>query len=503
MTVLTDALQRQLVNHQLDTKLVSLVDNRAYTGRQMAEMVNGLAEKFTQHGIKQGDVVLIALTNHWTYPLIEMALWQLDAIAHPIAPSSGMAEIQDEFEEYHYAAGIFDTAYTDSLEQAANFIPEPFLMDGAEINFYRYHTVQENNAGNFKQTNLALILNTSGSTGKPKRVGLTHEQLYHSAKHIAASQSLTDQDAALVVMPIFHVNAQVIQLLGTLISGGKLVVAQKFSASRFWSAIAHHEITWVSIVPTIIQILQMNEKAKSAFKHYQHDIKLKYVRSASFSLLPDQLTAFEKQYHLPIIEGYGMTEAASLIALNPFDAPKAGTVGLPIATDVALLIDGKISKKAGQSGEILLRGDHVITDYLDSRSDSFYNGWLLTGDLGQFDTDGYLKIVGRIKEIISHGGEKVAPLAIESVLRQLDFIDEVVVIGVPNTLYGEEVVAAVIANDSVNGLTETQMRERILQYAADNLSLPARPTRIVFVTDYPHNPTGKVMRHKLIAQLSQ
>lgn len=116
MTVLTDALQRQLVNHQLDTKLVSLVDNRAYTGRQMAEMVNGLAEKFTQHGIKQGDVVLIALTNHWTYPLIEMALWQLDVIAHPIAPSSGMAEILDEFEEYHYAAGIFDTAYTDSLE---------------------------------------------------------------------------------------------------------------------------------------------------------------------------------------------------------------------------------------------------------------------------------------------------------------------------------------------------------------------------------------------------
>ena len=503
MTILTDVLQRNLVNHQLDTKLVSLVDGRAYTGHQIAEMVNGLAEKFAQYGIKRGDVVLIALTNHWTYPLIEMALWQLDAIAHPIAPSSGMAEILDEFEEYHYAAGIFDTAYTDSLEQTANFIPKPFLIDGAEINFYRYHTVQKNNAGNFKQTNLALILNTSGSTGKPKRVGLTHEQLYHSAKHIAVSQSLTDQDAALIVMPMFHVNAQVIQLLGTLISGGKLVVAQKFSASRFWSAIAVHAVTWVSIVPTIIQMLQMNEKAKQTFQHYQHDIKLKYVRSASFSLLPDQLTAFEKQYHLPIIEGYGMTEAASLIALNPFDAPKAGTVGLPIATDVALLIDDKISKKAGQSGEILLRGDHVITDYLDSRPDSFYNGWLRTGDLGQFDTDGYLKIVGRLKEIISHGGEKVAPLAIEAVLRQLDFIDEVVVIGVPNTLYGEEVVAAVIANNSNNELTEAQMQEKILHYAAANLSLPARPTRIVFVTDYPHNPTGKVMRHKLIAQLSQ
>ena len=197
-----------------------------------------------------------------------------------------------------------------------------------------------------------------------------------------------------------------------------------------------------------------------------------------------------------------MTEAASLIALNPFDAPKAGTVGLLVATDIALLVNGELTTDADVAGEILLRGDHVITDYVDSNPSSFYEGWLRTGDLGQFDTEGYLTIVGRIKEIISRGGEKVAPAAIEGAIRQLEFVKDIVVVGLPDKLYGEEVTAVIIVNDGVT-LSETNMTKAVLKHAATTLSRPARPTKVVFVTDYPRNPTGKVMRHKLVEQLAQ
>lgn len=196
-----------------------------------------------------------------------------------------------------------------------------------------------------------------------------------------------------------------------------------------------------------------------------------------------------------------MTEAASLIALNPFDAPKPGKVGLPVATEIALLVENQVTNVPNQTGEILLRGDHVITDYVDPKPSAFHDGWLRTGDLGRFDDDGYLKIVGRIKDIISRGGEKVAPAAIEAVLRQLDFVADVVVVGTPDALYGEAVTAVVIP--TATDLTEAEMTTKLLEHASTQLSQPARPTQVFFVADYPRNPTGKVVRPQLAATIGK
>lgn len=504
MTVLIDRLQTQLAERADDVMMVSLADDRSYTGQEIANLVADLADTFRVAGIGKGDVVLLALTNAVSYPVIEQALWTIGAIAHPIAPSSAVTEIKSEFDEYHNVAMIVDDSFQEVLAGDEQFRAQPVALGEWTLNLY--HNTDVVPAGmpvdDLADTDLAVILNTSGSTGKPKRVGLTHAQLFNSATHIGESQGLTNADATMVVMPMFHVNAQVISILGTRLSGGKLVVAEKFSASKFWDAVADHGVTWASIVPTIIQILEMNETAKQRFDVRRAEMHIQYVRSASFSLPAESLAVFEATFGIPVIEGYGMTEAASLIALNPFDAPKAGTVGLPVATDIALLVNGELTTDADVAGEILLRGDHVITDYVDSNPSSFYEGWLRTGDLGQFDTEGYLTIVGRIKEIISRGGEKVAPAAIEGAIRQLEFVKDIVVVGLPDKLYGEEVTAVIIVNDGVT-LSETNMTKAVLEHAATTLSRPARPTKVVFVTDYPRNPTGKVMRHKLVEQLAQ
>ena len=502
MTVLTSGLQAQLTAHADDVMLVSLADGRQYTGQQVTALVEQMKQTLVEQAIGAGDVVLIALANHWLYPILEQALWEIGAIAHPVAPTSGVREILDEFADYHYTAGIFAEIFRPALATQPDFLDQTFAIHEQPVYFYRYQQGESfQDWMTLSDDSLAVILNTSGSTGKPKRVGLTHAQLANSAHHIATSQHLTNQDATMVVMPMFHVNAQVIAMLSTRLSGGKLVVAEKFSASKFWEAVADHQVTWVSIVPTIVQMLQQNERARTAFARRQADVQLKYVRSASFSLPAEQLAAFQDQYGIPVIEGYGMTEAASLIALNPFDAPKPGTVGLPVATEIALLVENQVTNAPNQTGEILLRGDHVITDYVDPKPSAFHDGWLQTGDLGRFDDDGYLKIVGRIKDIISRGGEKVAPAAIEATLRQLDFVADVVVVGTPDTLYGEAVAAVVIP--TATDLTEAEMTTKLLEYASTQLSQPARPTQVFFVADYPRNPTGKVIRPQLAATIGK
>ena len=211
----------------------------------------------------------------------------------------------------------------------------------------------------------------------------------------------------MVVMPMFHINAQVISVLATRLSGGKLVIAPKFSASGFWPTIETNHVTWVSVVPTIISILLMNQQALAA---YHSNIHLRFVRSSSFALPEDKLVAFQSHFHTQVLEGYGMTETASQSTLNPIHAPKIGSAGKPVGTELRIkLADGTFTKKPFVEGEIVLRGDHVIHDYLEPHPESFENGWFLTGDLGYLDQDGYLFVKGRRKEMINRGGEKVAP----------------------------------------------------------------------------------------------
>ncbi|MGL4537245.1 MAG: AMP-binding protein, partial [Weissella cibaria] len=216
MTVLTSGLQAQLTAHADDVMLVSLADGRQYTGQQVTALVEQMKQTLVAQAIGAGDVVLIALANHWLYPILEQALWEIGAIAHPVAPTSGVREILDEFADYHYAAGIFAESFRPALATQTNFLDQTVAIHEQPVYFYRYQQGESFQDGmTLSDDSLAVILNTSGSTGKPKRVGLTHAQLSNSAHHIATSQHLTNQDATMVVMPMFHVNAQVIAMLST------------------------------------------------------------------------------------------------------------------------------------------------------------------------------------------------------------------------------------------------------------------------------------------------
>ena len=447
--------------------------------------------------VGHGDVVVVCLPNSALYPALTQAIWEVGAIMHPLAAQTPAAELQAALSEHPYAAMVV----SDHLLPAAQAgrqtqLAELRLNTADHLTLVRDRGIVGHVAATPTEEDLALILNTSGTTGKPKRVGLTHRLLLNGATHDLESHRLTPADTTLITMPMFHINAQVVSVLATRLSGGRIVVTPKFSASRFWHQVQDNGVTWASVVPTIINILLLNDQARAAYTGQQ---PLRFVRCSSFSLPLDKLRQFEADYHTRILEGYGMTETASQCTLNPFDAPKIGSAGKPVGTEMALLVDGRLTDAANQTGEIAVRGDHVITSYLDPHPGAFHDGWFLTGDLGHFDDDGYLYITGRKKDIISVGGEKVAPAHVENALSQLAFVKEVTVIGTPDDLYGERVTAVIIGRPGDQQL----QRQAVYTQAQQTLAPYEQPKRVLFVHDYPRNATGKVLRPQLRRQLAQ
>lgn len=504
MTKLTNQLIKQL--HDDPTR--ELIKDEAlqtwFTGHQLAKDVAVLKQHFLNSKLQKGDLALVCLDNSAVYPMLMQALWEMGMIVHPVAATTPIAQLQSEFDEHEYAlmiakADLANEILDDGILQrdliSLNTFDQLPVFINTKITEQRLAATAERPA----EDDLALILNTSGTTGKPKRVGLTHRLLTNAAQHNIASHAMSRNDTAMIVMPMFHINAQVMSCLSTRLSGGRLVIVPKFSASHFWQQVSDNGVTWVSVVPTIVSILLINDNANEMYNQRQDKINLRFVRCSSFSLPENKFIAFQNRFDTQILEGYGMTETASQCTLNPFGAQKIGSAGKPVGTELAILVNGQYQTNDTEIGEIVVRGDHVIDDYMDSQPESFMNGWFLTGDLGYLDADGYLFVKGRSKDMINRGGEKVAPAEVQSIISQLDFIAEVAVIGMPDNLYGEAVTAVVRPKDSM--ADHAELKQSLMKYAQQSLAKFEQPTKVYFVDDFPRNPTGKILRAQLKEEL--
>jgi len=342
-----------------------------------------------------------------------------------------------------------------------------------------------------------VCLTSSGTTGEPKGVILSERQIAWTADHIRTSHHLTTQDRGLTVLPFFHVNAPVVSLCSSLFAGSTVVIAQRFSRRHFWSWIERYEITWASIVPTIVTILLETEKP--AFLPGS----LRFIRTGSAALPAADLLAFEARFGIPLIETYGLSEAASQIVANPVPPGihKPGSAGRQVG--VALRIcypstDGSEEMlrdvAPGEIGEICIAGPSVIGMYQDhAGQEAFQDGWFRTGDLAYMDKDGYLFIKGRLREVINRGGENIAPREVEEVLLRHAAVREVAVVGRPDPIYGEQVVAYV----AVRKAWSEEIAQELHLFATQRLSLHKVPVDYIALDALPRNPTGKVERRLL------
>jgi acyl-CoA synthetase (AMP-forming)/AMP-acid ligase II/aryl carrier-like protein len=339
----------------------------------------------------------------------------------------------------------------------------------------------------------AILLHTSGTTARPKLVGLRHEALLLSARAVASSLQLTSADRSLAVMPLFHVHGIVAALLAPLISGGEVAVPSGHTPGDIGRLVTDLGPTWITAVPSMLQALvEQVERTADGPRH-----RLRAVRSCSSALPPALAARLETALGVPVVEAYGMTEAAHQIASNPLPPAtrKVGSVGVATGPEIAVHDAGGRPLPTGEVGEVVLRGPSVITAYVENPAAdaaAFTNGWFHTGDLGYLDADGYLVLVGRSKEMINRAGEKIAPREVEDVLLDHPAVTAAAVFSVPDRRLGEQVAAAVVLRSPA---TEQELRIHVSRSLA-----PFKvPRRVVTCTSIPVGPTGKVQRHTLAA----
>lgn len=335
------------------------------------------------------------------------------------------------------------------------------------------------------------LLFTSGSSGVPKGVELAERRLLAVAREVVRNQGLTPQDRGFNPLPLFHVNAQVVGLLATVVSGGAIVLDARFHRTGFWPLLAERRITWLNAVPAVLAVLARTGSIEPP-------PSLRFIRSASAPLPDPVRRAFGDT---PFVVSWGMTEAASQItATPPVRDLEQGVVGFPLGTEVEARDEVSARVPTGERGELWVRGDGVVDHYLDAvAADRFdADGWLRTGDVGCVRADGQVVVAGRADDVINRGGELVDPAEVEAVLLQEPRVQEAAVVGRPSDVLGEEEVALVVP---VPGADASEVEAALLVLVADHLPAAKRPVEIRFVPDLPRSPAGKVSRKLAAASL--
>ncbi len=342
----------------------------------------------------------------------------------------------------------------------------------------------------------SMLMYTSGTTGLPKGVLLSHAAMLHAGRAVAGHHGLRPADRVLSSLPLYHINGQCISTTGTLVSGGSLVMPHRFSVSQWWALVERWRPTWLNLVPTIVAYLLNAPDPTAAEREAMRGVR--FARSASAPLPPEQQRAFEERFGIPIIEAMGLTECASVAFCNPMTPHerRIGSPGRPLAIEARVVDRSGNVLGEGERGEIQLRGPGVMLGYYRSpdltAASVTADGWLSTGDLGYRDGDGYYFITGRLKELIIKGGENIAPREIDEALLRHPAVLEAAAVGVPDRDYGQEILACIVVKPGA-----TLAREEVDAHCLRELGRYKSPRYVRFVDALPKGPSGKVQRMRL------
>jgi long-chain acyl-CoA synthetase len=452
---------------------VVTLDNAAF-----ADRVARAAALLDRLGVGAGDVVALAMPNRVELVIALFAAWRLGAAATPVNPALTPTEMQYQVDD----AGA-KVVIGDGLELDATVVDVDALA--AEPCIHRA-PVEPRPAA------LALLIYTSGTTGKPKGVMLDHANIAAMCDMTRAGLGITAVDHSLLILPLFHVNGIVVGTLTPLLAGGRVTVAGRFSPKTFVELLERIRPTYFSAVPAIYAMLTSIPEAETA------DTSSLRLAVCGAAPMPAELIArVEDVLGVALVEGYGLSEGSCASTLNPYDGVrKPGTVGLPLLGQEVHVVDQLgVPLPQGERGEIVIRGANVMRGYLNRPEDTaetIVDGWLRTGDVGVFDEDGYLRIVDRIKDMIIRGGENIYPKEIETALYSHDGVLEAAVVGRPDDVLGEVVVAYVAVRPAAAVTVE-----ELEALCAERLAKYKRPVAIETLDGLPKNAIGKIDKRAL------
>lgn len=491
----------EILTQDVNRKFVKdLETNQWHSKRTINNQIEKIQQLYIENHLYSGDSIIIGLPNSYRFILFYLAALKSGITITSVNSQISKRELETLLERHSYQAIILEDERSELL-QSANQLLTTFTRIELNFDFFHGHflvNLSENSkicVQGLTSSSNALLMYTSGTTGEPKAVGISYEQLLAAVDNISASHQLVREDITYVCLPLFHINAQVISLISTILTDGKLVIGKKFSASHFWGIIESERITWVSVAPAILTILLKKAKENQVINH-----SLRFIRSASAPLAPTIAHDFETKFKTIVIESYGMTEGASQLCVNPLPPERhiLGSVGKPFGIELKVVDEYDIEQFPNQIGEIVVRGKSIIQQYQNNAaSESFYNGWFYTGDSGYLNEDGYLFVVGRKKEMINRGGEKISPYEVENVILDHHYVDSVAVIPVKDDVVGQRAAAFVVLTSDIDQQL-SEVKALLNQHCHTELSSFKCPELYFFVDELPVGPTGKVQRQKVI-----
>jgi oxalate---CoA ligase len=487
-----------------DAAALNAPGGKALTYRGLRGLVADIAASLASQGIGPGDRVGIVLDNGPEMAAAFLAIGSA-ATAAPLNPSYRAEEF--EFYLTDLRAKLLVVAEgkdSPSVGVAKKLgVPIARLVAHPERGAGTFSLRYESSAVTSKPVrpaapdDIALVLHTSGTTSRPKIVPLAHENIAASAINIRKTLALTAHDRGLVIMPLFHIHGLIAALSAPLSAGGEVCCSPGFNALKFFAWLDEVKPTWYTGVPTMHQAILLRAPGNAEIvKHH----RLRFIRSSSSALPPTVIAELERVFAVPVVEAYGMTEAAHQMASNPLTGPrKPGTVGPSGGPEIRVVDDTGTTVPRGQTGEIVIKGPNVMTAYENNpkaNAEAFYDGWFRTGDQGVMDDDGYVAITGRLKEIINRGGEKISPREVDEIIMEHPAVHQCVTFAMPHDMLGEDVAAAIVLRQGASA-SDKELRE----FASERLAPYKVPRKILILTEIPVGATGKLQRiglaHKL------
>jgi acyl-CoA synthetase (AMP-forming)/AMP-acid ligase II len=476
--------------------LVSPDDGASISHGELASAVLRLAGQLAGLGAGAGQRVAMVLPNGPEVVELLLAVAAVGATAAPLNPSYTSAEYRFYLDDLDPGLVLIQAgrgadaraaAGERTIVDVASQPPGPPLLSVAGRPATQQAPFTPGSA-----EDVALLLHTSGTTRRPKQVPLRQRNVMASVRAIAAHYALTGHDISYCAMPLFHVHGLIASALAQLGAGGSVVTPRRLTPRRYWQQLTELGVTWVSASPTIhAELSRHGSKPAPA---------LRFARSCSSALPPAQQAELARLYQAPVLEAYGMTEASHQLTANPLPPRPArpGTVGIPAGAEVRIVDKAGRDVPGGQAGEVAVRGPGVTSGYLNdpgANAESFFDGWFRTGDRGLF-TDGYLRLEGRIKELIIRGGENISPAEVEAVLKSHPAVAEAVCFGIDDVKYGQVVGAAVTLRGDASAAS--------LRAACQAVLADFKVPREIYVVDrIPRTPTGKIQRNRIAAQLAE
>jgi acyl-CoA synthetase (AMP-forming)/AMP-acid ligase II len=506
MTTLHEMIRAHAENADAAQHTALLAPGRpSLSYRALSEQCEYVARCLAGAGVGSSDRVVLVLPNGPEMAACFLGVARVATCA-PLNPAYKEAELDFYFDDLTPKALIVDPALGSAAGDIARARGIPVLALKSEATWPagRFELLgvdpSDKPLAPAEPSAIALALHTSGTTSRPKMVPLSQANLFASAGHIASTLQLTAQDRCLNIMPLFHIHGLIGVLLSSVRAGGSVVCSPGFDPSNFFDWLAQQKPSWISAVPTMYEAIAHHARTRrEAIK----DVALRFLRSSSSSMPPSLMAALEDTFGVPVVESYGMTEATHQMASNPLPprVRKPGSVGIAAGPEIAIMHPQRAELlPRGEHGEIVIRGPNVTSGYVanpQANAGAFSEGWFRTGDQGYFDEDGYLFINGRLKEQINRGGEKISPREIDEATLSLPGVRQAVAFALPHKTLGEDVALAVVLNAGAT-LDEDVIRSHL----ARQLAAFKVPARILFLSEIPKGPTGKVQRISLAAQLA-